>query len=129
MFLLFYFCFVFIINGDVWWSAFISCLVSGWCFTLRGSVFCPLDWRALGLLVHTELCLHSFCCTDTPLCLHKGEQLVQLTTHNLAMLYQLLSSIGHVFHINSSHCVKGTVSECFFKFKLKINTETQKVLT
>lgn len=62
---------------------FMPCLVSGWCFTLRGSVFYPLDWRALGLLVYTELCLHSFCCTGTPLCLHKGEQLGKLKTHNI----------------------------------------------
>lgn len=52
-----------------------------WCFTLTGSAFCLWDWRWQGLLVNTELRLHSSCCTGTSWCLQRGEMPGKLETH------------------------------------------------
>lgn len=70
-------CFVFVSDCTVYTLFFMSCHVSSWCFTLRGSVFYLSGWRAPGLLVDTELCLHSFGCSGTPLCLDKENNQVR----------------------------------------------------
>lgn len=76
-----------------------------WCFTLTGSAFCLWDWRWQGLLVNTELCLHSSCCTGTSWCLQRGEMPGKLETHGrmctfffFFVILQLLLTLQTMWH-------------------------------